>query len=363
VSKVVFVPLPPEEFRDSIYSVVGGAIAGGAPTPSWVAIDDGTDSWVAEVLSRPAAHRARSVIAAACDEALVKAQRLGIGGALRLPPSSLGAIEAFTAADSTEAPVSTDAAALELLEQSASAVVVSFCDRQFWRAQIGDRAMVESLFSLASALGVPATVVGWPALVVAGRDEAEIAERWEEISPVGDGVRLVVSRLPKMEGAAGSGALESVYETLLENRPAMGSTAAGQPRPVHELPHGRRVGWWNVHREPSPEEDGWLATPLEITPSRCSWRLEGAGEGGEIAEVLSGEGAEGAGDVVALRIPGWAARSLRPGNPAGLLASRIAESAARRGLPLWIPGVDQEGLRFVLGLPGTIWVDGPAVPD
>jgi len=66
--------------------------------------------------------------------------------------------------------------------------------------------------------------------------------------------------------------------------------------------------------------------------------------------------------VLAVRVPGWASRGLRPGSPAGLLVTRIAEAASRRGIPLWIPNVDQEGLRLVLGLPGTIWVDGPAVP-
>ena len=62
------------------------------------------------------------------------------------------------------------------------------------------------------------------------------------------------------------------------------------------------------------------------------------------------------------RMPGWAADFLRPGSPAGLLARRLAEAAARRGLPLWIPNVDREALPEVLRLPGTIWVDGPSVP-
>jgi len=40
----------------------------------------------------------------------------------------------------------------------------------------------------------------------------------------------------------------------------------------------------------------------------------------------------------------------------------LAEAAHRRGLPLWVPNVDSIALRFLLGLPGTLWVDGPAVP-
>ena len=82
-----------------------------------------------------------------------------------------------------------------------------------------------------------------------------------------------------------------------------------------------------------------------------------------MADVVTAEEVLRLQDVAAVRLPGWLARPLRPGNPAGLLAARIAEVAARRDLPLWIPGVDDAALRFVLGLPGTIWVDGPAVPS
>ena len=44
---------------------------------------------------------------------------------------------------------------------------------------------------------------------------------------------------------------------------------------------------------------------------------------------------------------------MHAGSPSGLLVTRIADAAARRGLPLWIPGVDHDSLRFVLALPGT----------
>jgi hypothetical protein len=81
-----------------------------------------------------------------------------------------------------------------------------------------------------------------------------------------------------------------------------------------------------------------------------------------VTDVVTADEVSGVQDVMAVRLPGWLAHPLRPGSPAGLLAERIAEVAARRDLPLWIPGVDVDALRFVLGLPGTIWVDGPAVP-
>jgi len=42
--------------------------------------------------------------------------------------------------------------------------------------------------------------------------------------------------------------------------------------------------------------------------------------------------------------------------------TRLAEVAARHGLPLWIPNLDGDALRLALTLPGVLWVDGPAVP-
>ena len=73
-------PLPAEEIREGLYSVVAGALAGGAPDPSWVAVDDGSGSWVVEASTRPAAERARGVVAVSSEDALVKAQLLGVGG-------------------------------------------------------------------------------------------------------------------------------------------------------------------------------------------------------------------------------------------------------------------------------------------
>ena len=109
-------PLPSEEIRNGFYSVIAGAIAGSIPEPSWVAVDDGTDAWVVEISNHSALERARGVVAVSSEEALLKAQRLGVGGAMWMPPASLGAIEAFTSAASSEAPRAHDAAALQLLD-------------------------------------------------------------------------------------------------------------------------------------------------------------------------------------------------------------------------------------------------------
>ena len=99
-----FLGTPPKAVGNGLESVVTGVLAGGAPEPSWIAIDDGTDGWVALASGCSSAERACGVVAASADDALVKAQRLGVGGAMWLPPSSVGAAEAFVAATSAMTP-------------------------------------------------------------------------------------------------------------------------------------------------------------------------------------------------------------------------------------------------------------------
>lgn len=302
------------------------------------------------------------MLAAAGEVALVNGQRLGVGGAMWLPPASLGALEAFTAADTASLPATPDAAVLELLEVGAPIHVVTFADRAFWRAQYGDRALAAFLTDLAFALGVPAAIVPWPALVMASKEEPGSAAAWDDIATKAGihGLQITSHSLP--EPSSTDAVLDGAYGALWSALADDERSGSLELQPVHELPHGRRVGWWNL-QELQLEEEGWLATPTEVTPTKCRWRLQGTDLNGEIEDVLTSDEVSDLEGVIAARIPGWAARELRPGSPGGLLAARIAEAANRRGLPLWIPGVDEEGLRCVLGLPGTIWVDGPAVPD
>jgi hypothetical protein len=357
LSEVAVIPVPPDEIRNGLYSVIAGALAGGAPEPLWIAVDDGTDSWVAEVSKRPAAERARSVIAAGSDATLVTAHRLGVGGAMRLPPSSLAALDAFAAAAVAEPLLVPDSSLLNLIDSDLPLCLVTVNDREFWRAQLGDPAMTRALVELAAALDVPATILPWPALILAEIHEDEIIEGWTEVSAADVGLEPAVRRF----SADGGKVIESASRRLLEAPSTARPVGSGEPRPVHELPHGRRVGWWS-RDVVELDGDWWLATPIDVTPSKCRWRLAGDGRGGIVVDVLTSEEFAELGEVVAARLPGWAACPLRPGSPTGLLAARIADAAARRGLPFWIPNVDEEALRFVLGLPGTVWVDGPAVP-
>lgn len=354
-------PLPADEIRDGFYSVIAGTIAGGIPEPSWVAVDDGTDAWVVEVSEFSAVDRARGVVAVSSEEALVKAQRLGIGGAMWLPPASLGALEAFASASSAKAPRTHDAAALELLDGKESVHIVTFFDRLFWRVQLGDHELCDLLAELAVSLEVPGAILQWPALVVGDRDQDAILEAWGVLITENERTGPGLSVLPPID--IEKEALVDAYLALTAGPTAVESSSSISALPVHELPHGRRVGWWGLDVRETPEDKGWLGRPVDVSSNRCRWRLESTETSGIVAEVLASDEIASLEDVLAVRVPGWASRGMRPGSPAGLLVTRIAEAASRQGLPLWIPNVDQEGLRLVLGLPGTVWVDGPAVPS
>ncbi len=360
-SVVDLFPLPADEIRDGFYSVIAGAMAGGVSEPSWVAVDDGTDAWIVEVSRFSAVDRARGVVAVSSEEALAKAQRLGIGGAMWLPPASLGALEAFTSASSARAPIAHDAAALELLDGKESIHIATFFDRPFWRAQLGDRELGELLAELAASLKVPVTILQWPALVVAGRDQTEIVKAWVGLIAERGGPAPALSVLPEID--IEEEVLDDAYSALTTGPTTDESSNSMSALPVHELPHGRRVGWWALDVNKEPDDEHWIARPVEKSSIRCRWHLESTEPVGTVSEVLTSDEVAGSEDVLAVRVPGWASREMRPGSPAGLLVTRIAEAASRRGLPLWIPNVDQEGLRLVLGLPGTVWVDGPAVPN
>jgi len=353
----------PKALRGGLDSVIAGALAGGAPKPSWVVVDDGDRAWVAEVAGRPAAQRVRGVVAAASADAVAMAQRLGVGGAMWLPPSSLAAMEAFEAAAAAAPPaLEFDPAVVETLGTDTAIRIVSFADRGFWRVQLSDRALAVLLTELAFAVGAPAAIVPWPALLLSDRLSVAVSEAWRELASSSGGAvpGLIATGLtvgPMGEG----GVLQGAYRALVDGVLKVEAAGSIGPQPVYELPQGRRVGWWTWEEDQAPSE-GWLAAPAEVGKDRCRWELEDEGTPGIVEEVLSATEVAEVEGAAAIRAPGWACGGLRPGTPAGLLVTRLAEEAARRGLPLWIPNLDDDGLRFVLGLPGTLWVDGPAVP-
>jgi len=244
----------PEALRGGLDSVISGALAGGAPEPSWVAADDGYRAWVAEVAGRPVAERARGVVAAASANALVMAQRLGVGGAMWLPPSSLAAIEAFEAAAAAARPaLEFDPAVVEALGTDAPIRIVSFADRRFWRVQLGDHALAVFLTELAVAVGAPPAILPWPALLLSDRLSVGVSEAWRELASSSGGAFPGLIFTESTVGAMGEGGvLQAVYSALAEG--ASEAEAAGSigPQPVHELPQGRRVGWWTWAETQAP---------------------------------------------------------------------------------------------------------------
>jgi hypothetical protein len=359
-----FLGITPDEIGSGLASVVDGVLARGTPEPAWIAVDDGTDGWVAEAAGCSDPERACGVVATLADHSLVNAQRLGIGGAMWLPPSSLGAQQAFAAAKSAEAPAEGyDAGLAEALDDGAAAVILSFVDRQFWRAQLGERRLAKLLTELAAALNAPAAILPWPALVVREKEPDEVVETLRAFYSDADRAVPDIVVAPLAESASGDGTVAAAYRQLLEDRPPIAVVGAvGRLQPVHELPHGRRVGWWSCQRGRTSPDDSWLLSPEPGSQQRRRWRLDGPEGAGVVEEVLTRDEVDRVQESMAVRVPGWASRDIRAGTPAGLLATRLAEAAERRGLPLWIPNLDGDALKLVLGLPGVLWVDGPAVP-
>jgi hypothetical protein len=103
-----------------------------------------------------------------------------------------------------------------------------------------------------------------------------------------------------------------------------------------------------------------VAVPVETSEVGYRWRLRFPdGSQREVVDAFGTPASPGA----ALRVPGWFAGRLAAGRPIGLLAARLAVAAQRRGVPLWVPNVRPGALEYLLRLPGTLWVDGTAVPE
>jgi hypothetical protein len=358
---VRLLPSEPTAVAYGLEPVLENALAGGAREPSFVAIADSSGRWLAEAAVLEPRVRARGVIAAVEDRSFVAALRLGVGGALRLPPSTVAAGEALAAAAGAPSPPAgyDPGVAVALAAASPSLSVVSFPGLAFWRRQLGDRVLTERLLAVAGLLQLPAAVLPWPAMVIpASGPELEAA--WARLGEARAALAPSLA-VHAMEGPVGPDeVVAAAYGVLAAAPGAPAREAVMRPAPVHELPSGRAVGWWSTGAGEVPE-GAWLAVPAPTDADTTTWRLRGADDRA-VTEVLLADDVERAAGAAAVRVPGWVVADLRPGTPAGLLVARLAEAANRHGLPLWVPNVDGGGLRFVLGLPGTLWVDGPAVP-
>jgi len=358
---VRLLPEPPDSSRTPLESVLEHVLADGVSEPPWIAIDDGTGSWLPEVAACPPAERHRGVLAAMEDDSLVTALRLGLGGAFSIPPSSLGVREALAAAAASpiiEAVCDPDLA-MQVAASADVATVITYRNRGFRQSQLGNRVLTAFLRELATALDEPPALLPWPALLVGGRKQRAVATAWKRL--LADG-HLPVHGLELWTAAYSVEKRDHVaatYRVLLDGESEADDNVP-PPEPVHALPSGRRVGWWGLERDQQPA-DGWFAT-VGGSNSKNRWQLSGVEGSSVVEEVLTPAEVRRAGEVAAVRVPGWVTRQLCPGAPAGLLVSRLAEAAASLELPLWLSALDGEALVFALRLPGTIWVDGPAVP-
>jgi hypothetical protein len=359
---VRLLPSEPGPAAGGLAAVLERAAAVGLPEPAFVAVEDGGGRWLEGAARLPPGTRARGIIAARDDAALAAAVWLGIGGALRLPPSTLGAVEALAAAAAAELPPEgLDPAVAEALSAAGRRLaVVSVADPAFWRAQLGERRLAAMLAGLAERLQAAASLLPGPLLVLAEPRIEELDTAWRNLCAARGGAAPALELRPLAGGAEAAGVAAAAARSL-EETAAWRSATAESGWPVRELPAGRCVGRWTLVRA-ALEEEGWLATPVGTGGGPRRWALSGPGGENVVGEALTAAEAAGLDDVAALRLPAWAGLELRPGTPAALLAARLAEHAARRSLPLWLPNVDAAGLRLALTLPGRLWVDGPAVP-
>ncbi len=331
----------PEVFRP-LGAVLRRVLDAGAPPPSWVAAGAAEDGWLAHARRSTPVSRARAVVAGAGDPDLARAVRMGLGGATLLPPSTPAMDAACRAAATAEALPPAD---LELVAEAvadpAGATWIGWRHRPSWADALGCRRIARALLRLADVLGVPPILATGPELLAVGLDAPPVWAAWSE-TVAGD---LEVPGEPP--------------SVISDDGPAPLVRGVPRPRPVYELPRGRRLGSWWI--EPlAAETDGWMAVP-GTAPGR-PWRLMAASAVEEIGPASSPAAVASSSRPV-LRVPGWMSADLRPGSPSAVLLERLAGEAGRTGTVLWVPGVDASGLQVVLRLGIPVWVDGPAVPE
>jgi len=298
----------------------------------------------------------------ATEHALVQAARLGVGGALWLPPSTMAMVAALEAAGSARGDLpAVDPGVVDLVtSEPGSLWAVTWRNLPFWRRQLGRARLLAVLVDLAREIGAPPALLPWPALLVSERSREEIGAAY---GPVLDPSPLRPLQPPEIVAVADWGEPgPATLRALLDLESAGGvDKPEGPPQPVHELPSGRRIGFWAPSSPDPPDEGVWCpATEVGEDSAWLSRSLEGHWL--RVPEVLASSrvDADGGG---AVRVPGWLSLGARPGSPAGLLIERLLVSCNRRGLTLWVPNVDSDLLRYLLRLGGELWVDGPAVPS
>ncbi len=366
---IPLLPPPPPEVEKPLRHVLTRALVTTGYSPPWIIVEDRQGQWLSEVVARPACERPRAIIALSSETALVDALRLGIGGALWLPPSTAAMQDALAAAScfAVDCGGRCDERLVETMSShSERLLAVTWRNRRFWRRHLGERVLAHKLVALAEVCGVPAAVLPWPLLLVADGEAAKLSEaagRMAEQLP-----ELVCLQLPpraEREGGMAEALRMVVKAEDAERRKRRQPPPTLPPQPVCELPGGRLVGYWldGATKVAAPASGEWIAEPMELLPDGFRWRLQAAGSPELwVEDIVSVEQLEQhAGGHT--RLSGWAAQTSGPGTPAGLLIQRLVEHARRLAVTLWLPNVDQTTLNLLMRQQGTtLWVDGPAVP-
>ena len=364
--------MPPKEspIHRVVETVLGTLRADKTPLPSRVLIDDADRSWRRHAAALPVETRRCSVLVTASDASLVDALLFEIGGAARLPlstPSMEAACESAVASDFGGAiPMATQGVMDALMGDCSEILVVSWLPQAFWQRQAGALRPVRWLVEIAERLAIVPVILPGPILVISGRGRAEV-----EAAAVDAGGRPGSFSLPAPPSvvelstsdlSAGSGIrIDSILAAATTGQ----DDADGQPGlsdPVFEIPSGRCVGRWSITLSTADDGTFWHASPRQGDSDGSCWEIISAdGSSEAIAESISLDRDEVAGQSV-IRAPGFVGAALRRGSPAGHLIEGLARHSARAQRPIWVPGVDAEGVRFLLGLAGPFWVDGPGVP-
>lgn len=335
------------------------------PSHAFVQCDE--DQWQRHAACLPVVTRRASVLIASSDEELLDAVRLEIGGAARLPVSTHGltlACEAAARASLDDAACLATRALLEIvLAKGSDPLLVGWRPSAFWTNQVGSPRLIRALLGVARRLECIPAIVPGPFLVVTGCSFAEV----EDAAVIGEdacGRPTPVAPAVIEVGELPNGPDRVRVDVLIEAAAAAGRAevaVAMEGVRVLELPGGSSLGRWSLSGPVGTVADGWSAWPDPKVPDGSRWFLSEGREDRVIGEWNWSGDLSSYPDPV-LRVPGWIGSTLRSGSPAALLVEGLAGGDGRAGRPLWVPGVDADGVRFLLSLPGPIWVDGPGVP-
>lgn len=364
--------VPPSESATHrvVESVLETLLADNTPEPSQVFIDDGDGSWRRFAAMQPVEARRRSVLVTASDESLGDALLFEIGGASRMPistPSMEAACE--SAAEDEGGPVVPFATqgVLEALTADVSEILlVGWRPPAFWLRQIGPVRSMTRLAEVAERLEILPVILPGPVLVVTGRTATEVEAVWRHDEGVPGSppfpdppwiVKLATSDIP-----TGAGVRIEDFAKAWIAEPGKDDERPGADFSVLEIPSGRKVGCWSLAGGPMADEAQWRATPGAPQHTGCSWDLARQDGSSEVVRESISLAFDEVAEQSLIRVPGSVGAQLRQGSPAGLLIEGMARHPARHGRPIWVPSVDAAGVRFLLGVAGPVWVDGPGVP-